>query len=76
EPGARGIGAVYVDKDTPGLSFGKRERLMGFRGVTSADIFLDNVTVPAGNVVAPAGGFSKLMTAFDLERCGNATMSL
>ncbi|MFX5656751.1 acyl-CoA dehydrogenase family protein, partial [Acinetobacter baumannii] len=26
EPGARGIGAVYVDKDTPGLSFGKRER--------------------------------------------------
>ncbi|MBN8940780.1 MAG: acyl-CoA dehydrogenase family protein [Rhizobiales bacterium] len=76
EPGARGIGAVYVDKDTPGLSFGKRERLMGFRGVASADIFLDNVTVPVGNIVAPAGGFSKLMTAFDLERCGNATMSL
>ena len=25
EPGAKGIGAVYVEKDTPGLSFGKQE---------------------------------------------------
>jgi butyryl-CoA dehydrogenase len=76
-PGARGIGAVYVEKDTPGLSFGAREQLMGFRGVPSADIFFDNVEVPLENLVVPAdGGFRKLMEAFDLERCGNATMSL
>jgi alkylation response protein AidB-like acyl-CoA dehydrogenase len=76
DPGAKGIGAVFVDKDTPGLSFGAQEELMGFRGVPSADIFLDNVTVPEDNVVLPAGGFRKLMEAFDLERCGNATMAL
>jgi len=58
------------------LSFGKAEQLMGFRGIPSADMFLDNVKVPAGNVIVPAGGFRKLMEAFDLERCGNATMSL
>ncbi len=76
-PGARGIGAVYVEKDTPGLSFGAREQLMGFRGVPSADIFFDNVEVSLENLVVPAdGGFRKLMEAFDLERCGNATMSL
>jgi butyryl-CoA dehydrogenase len=34
------------------------------------------VTVPAGNIVVGPGGFRKLMEAFDLERCGNATMSL
>ena len=77
EPGAKGIGAVYVEKDTPGLSFGKQEELMGFRGIASADIFLDNVEVPIENIVVDAdGGFKKLMEAFDLERCGNATMSL
>ncbi|MBV1901514.1 MAG: acyl-CoA dehydrogenase family protein, partial [Kordiimonadaceae bacterium] len=75
-PGAKGIGAVYVDKDTPGVSFGEQETLMGLRGVPSADIYFDNVEVPAGNLVLDAGGFGKLMQAFGLERCGNATMAL
>ncbi|MVZ96436.1 acyl-CoA dehydrogenase [Sphingorhabdus sp. IMCC26285] len=75
-PGAKGIGAVLVEKDTPGLSFGEAETLMGFRGVPSADIYLDNVRVPVDNIVVPSGGFAKLMEAFDLERCGNATMAL
>ena len=75
-PGAKGIGAVFVEKDTPGLSFGSREMLMGFSGIYSADIFLDEVKVPLDNLVVPAGGFPKLMEAFDLERCGNATMCL
>jgi butyryl-CoA dehydrogenase len=74
-PGAKGIGAVLVEKDMPGLTFGKQEELMGFRGIPSADMFFDNVTVPTANVIVPAGGFRKLMEAFDLERCGNATMS-
>lgn len=75
-PGAQGIGAVYVEKDAAGLSFGKRESLMGFRGVPSADLFFDNCAVPLTNVIVPAGGFKRLMEAFDLERCGNATMAL
>ncbi len=76
DPGPKGIGAVYVEKDTPGMTFGARERLMGFRGVPSSDIYFDNCAVPLDNVVVPAGGFKKLMEAFDLERCGNATMAL
>lgn len=75
-PGAKGIGAVYVEKDAKGLSFGKQEELMGFRGVPSSDLYFDNCSVSADNIVVPAGGFKKLMEAFDLERCGNATMSL
>ena len=76
DPGAKGIGAVFVEKDRDGLSFGAPERLMGFRGIPSADIFFDGVRVPAANLIVPAGGFKKLMAAFDLERCGNATMCL
>lgn len=75
-PGAAGIGAVYVAKDTPGLTFGAPEQLLGFRGVPSADMFFDAVRVPQDNIIVPAGGFKKLMEAFDLERCGNATMCL
>lgn len=75
-PGAKGIGAVFVEKDTPGLSFGRREQLMGFRGIHSADIFFDQVRIPVENMVVPAGSFGKLMEAFDLERCGNATMCI
>jgi butyryl-CoA dehydrogenase len=75
-PGAKGIGAIYVEKDSAGLTFGMNENLMGFRGVPSADLFFDDVELPLNNIVVPAGGFRKLMEAFDLERCGNATMSL
>jgi alkylation response protein AidB-like acyl-CoA dehydrogenase len=77
DPGAKGIGAVLVEKDAPGLSFGPNEELMGFRGVPSSDINFDDCEVPLDNVIVHAGGgFKKLMEAFDLERCGNATMSL
>ena len=75
-PGAKGIGAVYVEKDTPGLTFGEQEQLMGFRGIPDSDLYFDEVSVPLDHLVVPAGGFPKLMQAFDLERCGNATMAL
>ena len=75
-PGAKAIGAVLVPKQSKGLTFGKRDHHMGFRGIYSADMYLDNVEVPAENILVPAGGFGKLMDAFDLERCGNTTMSL
>ena len=75
-PGAKGIGALLVEKDSAGFSFGKREQHLGFRGIESADMYFDNVKVPADNLIVPAGGFRQLMEAFDLERCGNTTMSL
>jgi butyryl-CoA dehydrogenase len=75
-PGAAGIGAVFVEAGTEGLTYGAPENLMGFRGVPSSDLYFDGCSVPADNLIVPAGGFKKLMEAFDLERCGNATMGL
>jgi len=76
EKGAKGIGAVLLEKNSKGFTFGKPEQHMGFRGVPSADMYFDNVEIPLKNIIVPAGGFKKLMEAFDLERCGNTTMSL
>ncbi|WP_216653606.1 acyl-CoA dehydrogenase family protein [Nocardioides sp. zg-DK7169] len=75
-PGAKGVGAVVVEKGTPGFSFGASERLMGFRGIPSADLYFDNVEVPLEDVVVPAGSFGKLFGIFSIERMGNTTMSL
>jgi alkylation response protein AidB-like acyl-CoA dehydrogenase len=75
-PGAKGIGAVFVDKDTPGLTFGPQEQLMGFRGVPSADMNFENVRVPREHLLVGPGGFSSLMGLFNIERLGNATMAL
>ncbi|HEV7653054.1 MAG TPA: acyl-CoA dehydrogenase family protein [Actinophytocola sp.] len=75
-PGAGGVGAIVVDRDTPGLSFGPQEELLGFHGIPSADMAFDDVRVPAENLVLPAGGFKRLFSAFSIERLGNATMSL
>jgi alkylation response protein AidB-like acyl-CoA dehydrogenase len=76
EPGAKGMGAVLVDKDTLGIQFGPQEHHMGFRGIGSADIVLTNVRVPVENIIVSKGGFGKLFTAFSIERLGNSTMSL
>jgi len=75
-PGAKGIGAVYVEMGAPGFTFGPQEELMGFRGIPSSDLYFDNVELPLDAVIVTEGGFKKLMEAFDLERCGNATMSM
>jgi alkylation response protein AidB-like acyl-CoA dehydrogenase len=74
--GAKGIGAVIVGRDAAGVSFGAQERLMGFHGIASADMYLDEVRVPRADLITGEGGFSRLFTAFSIERLGNATMSL
>ena len=76
EPGAKGIGAIIVPRDTPGFSAGAQEKLMGFRGIPSADLYFDNVRVPKENLVIEAGGFNRLFGVFSIERLGNSTMSL
>ncbi len=76
ERSAKSIGAVVVHKEQKGVSFGKKENHMGFRGIPSRDIFFDNVEVDPEDIVIGDGGFKKLMQAFDLERCGNTTMSI
>ncbi|MEM6494149.1 MAG: acyl-CoA dehydrogenase family protein [Pseudomonadota bacterium] len=74
--GAKGIGAILLERDMEGMAFGKREELMGFRGIPTADFAIEDVKVPGENVIIGAGGFGKLMSAFGLERCGNATQAL
>jgi butyryl-CoA dehydrogenase len=74
--GAGGVGALIVRGDAPGISYGAAEKLMGFRGIPSADINFDGVLVPEEDVLVGPGQFGELFGCFSIERLGNATMSL
>jgi acyl-CoA dehydrogenase len=65
----RGIMAFIVDRDSPGLSIGKKEDKMGQRASDTATVILDDVRVPAENVLATEGdGFKLAMQTFDRTR--------
>jgi butyryl-CoA dehydrogenase len=76
KPGLDGVGAIIIDRGTPGLSFGKAEDTLGFRGVPATDMIMEECPVPADNVLVGAGGFRKMMTAFNAQRCLNPAISL
>jgi alkylation response protein AidB-like acyl-CoA dehydrogenase len=76
KPGAAGIGAVYIEKDLPGVRFGAAEQFVFNLGVRNSELYLENVTVPVENIVVPAPRFKDLIGSFNIERLGNATMGL
>jgi len=47
--GPDGISALLVPKDTPGLSFGKPERKMGWHSQPTAVVILEDAPVPLAN---------------------------
>jgi len=70
ERGGAGISAFVLEpKKMKGITFGRHERKMGWRGAPNTPIFLDNVRVPAENLVGEEGkGFRASLRALDLNR--------
>ena len=70
DKGADGISAFVIEpKKMEGVTFGRHERKMGWRGAPNTPIFLDNVRVPIENLVGdPGKGFKSSMRALDLNR--------
>ena len=69
-PGAGGITAFIVPAGSPGLTLGKNDRKMGQRGTRTCDVILDNVRVPAANIIGgvPGKGFKTAMKVLDKGR--------
>jgi len=67
--GARGLSAFIVPMDLPGISVGKHENKMGHRASNTAEIFFDEVKVPAANILKREGmGFIIAMKTLDYAR--------
>ena len=69
-PGAGGISAFIVPAGLPGLTLGKPDKKMGQRGTKTCDVILENVRVPAANVIGgvPGQGFKTAMKVLDRGR--------
>ncbi len=75
--GAGGITAFLVPADTAGLSFGAVEHKMGWNAQPTRQVILDEVRVPAENILGVTGqGFKIAMSALDGGRINIAACSL
>jgi alkylation response protein AidB-like acyl-CoA dehydrogenase len=75
--GAKGISAFVVPTDTPGISFGRKERKMGWNSQPTRSIHFDNVRIPANHLLGNEGeGFKFAMKGLDGGRINIATCSV
>ena len=69
--GARGASAIIVEKDTPGFTFGKKEKKMGIRASATRELVFKNCLVPEENLLGRPGlGFIQALRLFDRSRPG------
>ncbi|GAI06067.1 unnamed protein product, partial [marine sediment metagenome] len=69
--GARGASTFLVEKDTPGFSFGKKEKKMGIRASSTRELIFRNCLVPEENMLGREGmGFTMTMKVLDRSRPG------
>jgi acyl-CoA dehydrogenase len=68
--GAGGVSSFIVPANSPGLSLGKKDKKMGQRGTQTCDVILENVRVPAANIIGgvPGQGFKTAMKVLDRGR--------
>jgi acyl-CoA dehydrogenase len=73
EPGHGGISLLVIETGTPGFTVSRRLHKMGWLCSDTAELFFDEVRVPAANLVGEEnGGFVLLMRQFVTERLGLA----
>jgi alkylation response protein AidB-like acyl-CoA dehydrogenase len=75
--GPKGISCIVVEKGTPGLSFGAREKKLGWKSQPTAMVMFENCRVPAENLIGREGeGFTIAMKGLDGGRLNIAACSI
>jgi alkylation response protein AidB-like acyl-CoA dehydrogenase len=75
--GPTGISTIVVEKGTPGLSFGKKEKKLGWNSQPTAMVILENCRVPVANRLGEEGdGFKIAMMGLDGGRLNISACSL
>lgn len=75
--GHRGISAFIVERDRPGYVVGRKDDLMGMRGLATSELVFDNCWVPAENLIGREGeGFKYVMESFNNGRIMIAALAL
>ncbi len=73
----KGIVALIVEKGTRGFSVGKKERKLGVRGSSTAELVFEGCQVPVANRLGDeGGGFKVAMGAIDASRINVAAQAV
>ncbi|MGI5911788.1 MAG: acyl-CoA dehydrogenase family protein [Syntrophomonadaceae bacterium] len=65
-----GISAFVIEKDRPGVSFGKKERKMGLHGNNTGDLILENARIPVENRLGEEGYGWKILNGVGIAMRG------
>jgi short/branched chain acyl-CoA dehydrogenase len=77
EGGKPRFGSFVVEKDTPGFTMGPKMRGIGWRGLDTRQLYLDDVMVPDDQLVGdPNMGMSQFLSALEVGRISIAALSL
>jgi len=77
EAGARGVSTFIVEKDTPGVSFGKPEEKLGQHAAITTTVSFDDCFVPPRALLGREGqGFVIAMSGLDSGRIGIAALAV
>jgi alkylation response protein AidB-like acyl-CoA dehydrogenase len=72
-----GISAFIIEKDTPGFTFGKKEKKMGIRSSPTCELVFENCRIPEDRLLGKEGeGFKIAMKTLDGGRIGIAAQAL
>jgi alkylation response protein AidB-like acyl-CoA dehydrogenase len=75
--GPRGASAFLVEKDTPGFTFGRKEKKLGIRASSTRELVFEDCLVPAENIISREGmGFIMTMKLLDYSRPGLGAQAL
>ncbi|MFC2034511.1 acyl-CoA dehydrogenase family protein [Chloroflexota bacterium] len=75
--GARGASAILIEKDTPGFSFGRKEKKLGIRASATRELVFEDCLVPKENLIGKEGmGFIITMNLFNYTRPGIAAQAV
>ena len=77
DSGPRGISCIVVENGTPGLSFGAKEKKLGWHSQPTAIVMFDQCRVPVANRIGAEGeGFRIAMSGLDGGRLNIAACSI
>ncbi|GEP90186.1 Acyl-CoA dehydrogenase [Chitinophaga terrae (ex Kim and Jung 2007)] len=77
EKGSKGINALIIEKDTPGITIGPKENKLGIRGSDTHSVMFQDVKVPKENRIGEDGfGFKFAMKTLAGGRIGIASQAL
>jgi alkylation response protein AidB-like acyl-CoA dehydrogenase len=75
--GARGASAFVVEKNDPGISFGKKEKKMGIRASVTREVILEDCRIPKDRLISKEGmGFIVTMKTLDNARPGAGALAV